>query len=117
MQTARARRREARLLVAVATLGRQNRSRAADLDDLLALDFLLAHPATLLAFIDLDHSSWPEGARPSARETQSTEETFLRWKRSVALEAAGPMLGRLLARRLIAWDRDGGIAPTKMGSR
>jgi hypothetical protein len=117
MSRTRAKRREARLLVAVAMLARQNNGRGVELDDLLGLDFLLSHPAALRTFIGLNGSGWPKGALPSDHEAASSEETFLRWKRSVALEAAAPLLGRLLARKLIAWSGDAELVTTDTGSR
>jgi hypothetical protein len=101
--------------MAVATLSQTNGE--ADLDDLLAFDFLLAHPAVLRAFIDLDGDAWPEAARPAANEVESSEEAFLLWKRSLALEAAAPLLGRLLARGLIVWNGSLALAPTDLGGR
>ncbi len=113
MAAARMRLREARLLLVIGALERENRE--AMLADVLAVDFLLAHPAVLKAFIALDHALWPEGVRPSPGESDSSEETFLRWKRSVSGRVLAPLLGRLVARALVTQPRPGGLALSEAG--
>lgn len=73
----------------------------ASLDDVVAIDFLLQHPFALVRFAELSSTPWPVSALPQMQETESSEETLLRWKRSIALEVITPWLGRLIGRGLV----------------
>lgn len=77
-------------------------SQPASMSEILTVDFLLQHPSLLSRFARQGASSLPSAAEPSIAEMESSEEAFLRWKRSVVEQIAAPMLGRLIARGLVA---------------
>jgi hypothetical protein len=77
-------------------------SRSAAITEVVAIDFLLQHPSLLHAFLRNGPAALPLAAEPSPAETDASEEAFLRWKRSAVDEVAVPMLGRLIARGLLA---------------
>lgn len=91
--------REARLLLTVAEL--DHGGHGATVDDVVAVDFLLQHPLALTRFARA-HDRWPSSVLPTQDEAESTEETFLRWKRSVAQGVVTPLLGSLIGRGLVA---------------
>jgi hypothetical protein len=93
-------RREARILLVVRELTQTCGSAA--VEDILALDFLLQHPSALAAFVKLGKEPWPTQSLPTLSEAQSSEETLLRWKRSIATAIVAPVLGRLVGRGLIS---------------
>ncbi len=72
-----------------------------ELDGLVAVDFLLQHPPVLERFAPLSERAWASMVLPSTQEAQSSEEAFLRWKRSVAGRVVVPMLRRLIGRGLV----------------
>lgn len=113
MTTTRAWLREGRLLLIVASGTRPDG--ASTVDDLLAVDFLLQHPSMLTAFADASSPHWRDWSLPSSSETQSSEETLLRWKRAVGASVVAPMLGRLIARGLIAHRWSGELRLTARG--
>jgi hypothetical protein len=108
-------RREARLVVTIHELT-ADRSSAA-IDDVLAIDFLLQHPAALRNFISLDEPPWPSASHPTPAEIDSSEEVFLRWKRSTVFRTLAPLLGRLIGRGLVTRPLPAGLALTRRGTK
>lgn len=91
--------REGRLMV---VLAQGTRAPAlSDLDGLLATDFLLQHPSVLERWARLSDHAWTTTLLPSSQEAESSEETLLRWKRSVADGVVVPILRRLIGRGLV----------------
>lgn len=113
MATTRTWRREARLLLAVAELAQAGR--AAAIEDVLALDFLMQHPSVLTAFAELGDEPWPAWSLPSVAEAQSSEEALLRWKRSAGASLVAPLLGRLVGRGLVTQAARGVLVVTDVG--
>lgn len=113
MPDARVWAREVRLLIVLSTGTRAPHH--SDVDDVLAVDFLLQHPSLLVGFADLVDGGWRVWSLPSASETDSTEETLLRWKRAVGARVVAPMLGRLIARGLATHHSSGALRVTSHG--
>jgi hypothetical protein len=115
MSRSRIARREARLVLIVQKLTAGHRSVA--IDDVLAIDFLLQHPAALRTFIRLDEPPWPSASYPTPAEIDSSEEVFLRWKRSTVSQALAPLVGRLIGRGLVTRPLPASLALTRRGIR
>jgi hypothetical protein len=113
MASTRAWLREGRLLLIIASGTRPDGT--STIDDLLAVDFLLQHPSMLTAFADLSSQHWQVWSLPLSAEAQSSEEALLRWKRAVGASVVAPMLGRLIARGLIAHRPSGELRLTARG--
>jgi hypothetical protein len=107
MRTLRSWKRESRLLLIIAEL---SGARPASALDVMTVDFLLQHPSLLRRFVRQSASSLPSGVEPSAEEAESSEETLLRWKRSLMAQVVSPMLGRLIARGLVAQSQAGDMS-------
>ena len=114
MATARDWQREARLLLTVGEL--DYGGLGAGLGDVVAIDFLLQHPFALVRYAELSSTPWPPSALPRTQETESSEETLLRWKRSVAVEVITPWLGRLIGRGLLTQTAARTFRMTALGS-
>jgi hypothetical protein len=114
MRTLRSWKRESRLLLIVAELSQARMPSGADV---LAADFLLQHPSLLASFARRSAGALPPIAEPPASEVESSEEALLRWKRSVGAQIVAPMLGRLIARGLIAQSREGRLVILPSGER
>lgn len=106
MRTPRSWKREGRLLVIVDALGEPEGVETSSLDVFTA-DFVLQHPSLLEVFFRQASRKLPPKANASIAEAESTEEAFLRWKRSVDSRLLTPMLGRLIARGLLGQSGDG----------
>lgn len=104
--------RELRLLLIVSEIADHG---TADVVDVLAADFLLQHPSLLPSFAARGAASLPIDADVPASEVHSSEEAFLRWKRSVGDQAVAPMLGRLFARSLLTREGETGVRLTSAG--
>jgi hypothetical protein len=113
MPDARAWAREARLLI-VLVAGTRDASQS-DIEDVLAVDFLLQHPSLLGPFVELADEEWQLGSLPSASEAESSEEALLRWKRVVGARVVAPMLGRIIARGLATHRPNGTLHGTSLG--
>jgi len=112
MRSPREKQREARLLLIIGALAGDDDVQAVDV---FALDFLLQHPSLLARYLRGIRADLSAGVAPGAAETESSEEALLRWKRSVGGRALAPMVGRLIARRLIRRTPTGGFALTSRG--
>lgn len=112
MRTLRSWKRESRLLLIVAELSGSGADTALEV---LTVDFLLQHPSLLRRIVRHGASGLPAAAEPTAAEAESSEEDFLRWKRSVVDQVVAPMLGRLIARGLIAQSPAGGLVVRPLG--
>lgn len=87
----------------------------AAVEDVLALDFLIQHPSVLTMFIKLSDEPWPTQSIPSIAEAQSSEETLLKWKRSIGVSILAPALGRLIGRGLVRYASRRGFMITDVG--
>lgn len=105
--------REARLLLTVAEL--DHRGLGAAINDVAAVDFLLQHPLALMQFATRDTDQWPSSVLPTQDEADSAEETFLRWKRSVAQRVVAPLVGRLIGRGLVTRTPQQTLVLTDLG--
>lgn len=112
MLTPRSWKRESRLLLIAVELSQAEDASSADV---FTVDFLLQHPSLLRSFARRGARSLPPAAEPSASETESSEEAFLRWKRSVGAQILTPMLGRLIARGLLSLSSQGRLAISPRG--
>jgi hypothetical protein len=112
MWSPREKQREARLLLIVAALAEDDGAQAVDV---FALDFLLQHPSLLVPYLRGAKAHLPPHAVPRSAETESSEETLLRWKRSVGGRTLAPMVGRLIARGLIRRATGGRFSLTPRG--
>jgi hypothetical protein len=109
MPTPRSWKREARLLLIVAELSKEEEGKAAVID-VFTVDFVLQHPSLLVSFASLGGHPLPVAAEPSAAEIETSEEVLLRWKRSVGDQVLAPMLGRLVSRGLVRQSGDNRVA-------
>ena len=98
------------------TVGELDGGLGAGLGDVVAIDFLLQHPFALVQFAELSNTAWPVSALPQMQETESSEETLLRWKRSIAFEVVTPWLGRLIGRGLVTHTATQTFRMTALGS-